>query len=176
MSRTAPIISEAKRMLRVGMTSYRRSDAGLVVDAGVEVDVAQDVFLQWRFAECHRQSAEAPPVVRHRAAAVRNDEAQGGEVREQVALDELHERRGVGVEVVRAGGVEGRVDARADMDHRRDVVLHHLLVDGVPGAVGERWRGPVAARGVGVEVDRHGAELLYAAGEFGDAGGGVHAG
>jgi hypothetical protein len=44
----------------------------------------------------------------------------------------LHEGRGVGVQVVRAGGVEAGVAAGADVDHGRDVVLDHLLVDGVP--------------------------------------------
>jgi hypothetical protein len=36
-----------------------------------------------------------------------------GKVLEQIALDELHEGGGVGVDVVRAGGVEVRV-ARAE--------------------------------------------------------------
>ena len=83
---------------------------------------------------------------------------------------QLHERRGVGVDVVRAGGVEARVAARADVDHRRDVVLDHLLVDRVPVPVGQRRRRPVAARRIGVQVDRHGAVLLDALVELGDAG------
>ena len=76
-------------------------DAGLVVDAGVEEDVAQDVFFQRWLLHRHRQPPEAAPVVGHGAAAVRNDQPQGGEVGEQVALDQLHEGGGVGVEVVR---------------------------------------------------------------------------
>ena len=98
-----------------------------------------------------------------------------GKSREQVALYELHERCGVGVEVVRAGGVEGGVDAGADVDHRREVVLDQLLVERVPGTVGQRRRGPVPARRVGVEVDGDGAELLDAAGQFRDTGGRVDA-
>ena len=39
------------------------------------------------------------------------------------------------------------------MDHRRDVVLDHLLVDRVPVAVGQRRSRPVAARRIGVEVE-----------------------
>jgi hypothetical protein len=82
----------------------------------------------------------------------------------------LHEGRGVGVEVVRAGGVEAGVAAGADVHHGRDVVLDHLLVDGVPVAVAQRRAGPVAARRVGVEVDGHVAVLLDALHQFGDAG------
>ena len=77
--------------------------------------------------------------------------------------DELHERRGVGVEVVRAGGVEGRVARRADVDHRRHVELDHLLVERIPVLVGERRVVPVAAGRVGVEVAADEAELVDAA-------------
>jgi hypothetical protein len=60
-------------------------DARLVVDAGVEEDVVQQVVLQQRLLQLLRQAAEAPPVVGHRAAAVRDDELQRREVLEQVA-------------------------------------------------------------------------------------------
>ena len=112
MSRTAPIISLAKRMLSVGTTRGQQVDPGLVVDAGVEEHVAQQVLLELRLAERHREPAEATPVVGHRAAAVRDDELQVGEVAEQIALEQLHEGRGVGVQVVVAGGVERRACTR----------------------------------------------------------------
>ena len=87
---------------------------GLVVDAGVEEDVAHHVLAQGRPLQHVGQPAVAAPVVRHGAAAVRDHEAQVGKSREQVALEELHERRRVGVDVVRAGGVEVRVAASAE--------------------------------------------------------------
>jgi hypothetical protein len=86
-----------------------------------------------------------------------------------ICADESHERRRVGIDVVRAGGVEVRVARRADMHHRRDIVLHHLLVDGVPPFVGERRVGPFAARGIGVEIDADEAEILHQPVDFGQA-------
>src|SRR5688572_9555268 len=87
-------------------------DARIVVDAGIEEYVAQQVILEQRSLHLLRQPAISAPVERHRAAAMRNDEPQAREVAEQVALDQLHEGGGVGVEVVRAGvmeiGIAGR--------------------------------------------------------------------
>ena len=105
------------------------------------------------------QPAIATPVVGHGAAAVGDDQTQRREVGEEVALDELHEGRGVGVDVVRAGGVEVGVAAARHVDHRRHVELDHLLVDRVPVAIGERRPGPHAAARIGVEVAADEAEL-----------------
>ena len=113
---------------------------GLVVDAGVEEDVVQDHVREQRPLHVLRQAAIAAPVIGHRAAAVRDDEPQRREILEQVRLDELHERRRVGVDVVRAGGVEVGVARRAHVDHRRHVELDHLLVERIPPLVGERRR------------------------------------
>ena len=124
-------------------------DARLVVDAGVEEDVAEQVVREQRLLQLLREAPVAAPVVGRGAAAVRDDEAQGREVLEQVALNELHERRGVGVDVVGAGRVEARVAARAHVDHRRDVVFDHPLVDRVPVPVGQ-----AAATSSGRPTDR----------------------
>jgi hypothetical protein len=61
-------------------------DARLVVDAGVKEDVVQQVVFEQRLFHFLRQPAEAAPVVRHRAAAVRNQEAQRGEILKQVEV------------------------------------------------------------------------------------------
>ena len=79
------------------------------------------------------------------------------------AVHELHERRRVGVDVVRAGGVEVRVARRADVHHRRHVELDHLLVERIPVPVGQRRRAPVAARRIGIQVAADEAELVDAA-------------
>ena len=61
------------------------------------------MLVERRAAEPVGEAAIPTPVVGHRAAAVRDHEAERREPREQVALDELHEHGRVGVEVVRAG-------------------------------------------------------------------------
>ena len=99
---------------------------------------------------------------------MRNHETQRREIAEQVALDELHERRGVGVDVVRAGGVEVGIAGRRHVNHRRHVELDHLLVERIPVAVGERRRRPMAARRVGIQVAADEAELVHAALELAD--------
>ena len=146
MPRTAPTISEPNRMLSMSMTSKSRSMPGLVVDAGVEVDVAHQVGGEVGFVEHVRQSAVAAPVIGHRAAAVRDHEAQFGEVTEQVALEELHEGGRVGVDVVRAGRVEIGVATARDVDHGRHFELDHGLVDRIPGRVGEAVGCPIGRR------------------------------
>src|SRR5687768_71823 len=63
-------------------------DARIVVDAGIEEHVAQQVILEQRPLHLLRQPAIAAPVERHRAAAMRDDETQAREIAEQVALDQ----------------------------------------------------------------------------------------
>ena len=104
-----------------------------------------------------------PQWIRHRAAAVRDDELELGELLEHVRQDELHHRHGVGVEIVRAGGVLRRIAAAGDVDHRRHVELDHLLVERIPPFVGERRRVEIAARRIGIEIAADDAELLHAA-------------
>ena len=62
-----------------------------------------------------------------------------------------------------------------DVDHRGDVELDHLLVDRIPVPVGQRRRGPVPARRVGVQVDADEAVLLDAFLQLGNAGLGIDA-
>ena len=55
------------------------------------------------------------------------------------------------------------------MDHRGNVELHHLLVERIPPAVGERRLLPIAPRRVRIEIAADKAELLHAALELRDA-------
>ena len=121
------------------------------------------------------EAAETAPVIGHRAASVRNDEAQRREILEQIAGQALHESGRVGIEVMRAGRVERRVAAGRHVDHRRDVVLDHLLVDRIPEPIGERRRVPHPARRIRIQVDRHIAVLVDALLELGDARPGIDA-
>jgi len=143
-------------------------DAGLVVDARVEEHVLHDVLAQRGLVQHVGEPAVAAPVVRDGAAPVRDHQPQVGEVGEQVALDELHERRGVGVDVVRARGVEHRVAAARDVHHGGYVELDHLLEDRVPVPVGERRGSPLPPARVRVEVAADEPELEHAAFELGD--------
>ena len=61
-------------------------DARLVIDAGVEEHVLHQVLGQRRLLQHVGQAPVAAPVIGHGAAAVRDDEAAGREVLEQVAL------------------------------------------------------------------------------------------
>src|SRR5204863_6483730 len=75
--------------------------SGIVIHAHVEeVIVTNQVDQSWPL-HVLRESAIAPPVIRNGPSAVRNDEAQVREVPEQISREKLHERRRVGVEVVR---------------------------------------------------------------------------
>ena len=125
------------------------------------------ISIELRPPVVERQAAIAAPMKRHRAAAVRDDELQRRKILEQVGEDELHERHGVGVEIVRAGGVHRRIAAAADVDHRRHVQLDHLFVERIPPFVGERRRVEVAARRIGIEIAADEAKLVDAALELG---------
>ncbi|CCD95517.1 hypothetical protein BRAO375_4360016 [Bradyrhizobium sp. ORS 375] len=147
----------------------QKVDARLVIHAGVEEDVVEQVILQQRLLQLLGEPAEPAPVIRHGAAAMRDQELEGREVLEQVRGQALHECRGVGIEIMRAGGVEAGVAAGRDVDHRGDVELDHLLIDRIPVPVRQRRRGPVAARRVRVQVDADEAVLLDALLELGNA-------
>src|SRR5450759_5704134 len=67
----------------------QKVDAGLVIDAGVEEDLLQHVLLQQRLLQLLRQAAEPPPVIGHRAAAMRDQEFQGREILETVSYTHL---------------------------------------------------------------------------------------
>ena len=127
-------------------------DAGLVVDAGVEENIVAQDLGELRLAVIERDAAKAAPMERHRAAAVRNDEFQLGERLEQVRQEHLHEHHGIGVEIIRAGGVHRRIAAARDVDHARHVELDHLLVQREPGFVGHRRRVEIAAGRIRIEV------------------------
>ena len=151
-------------------------DARLVVHAGVKEQVVQQMVFEQGLFQLLRQAPVAAPVVGCGAAAVRDDEFERGEILEKVALNELHDGCGVGIDVVRTRGVEAGVAAGGDVDHRGDVVLNHLFVDGVPVAVGQWGAGPVATAGVGVEVDADHAVLGHTLVDLGHAGFGVDTG
>ena len=140
-----------------------------MVDAGVKKDIVQQMLLQQGLLELLRQSSEASPVVRHRAAAVWNKEAQRREVLEQIAGQALHEGRRVGVQVMGASGVKAGVATGTHMDHGGDVVLHHLFVERVPVPVAQRRRSPVPTRWVRVQVDADIAKFPDAFFQLGNA-------
>jgi hypothetical protein len=106
---------------------------------------------------------------------MRDDEAQRREIPEQIALDELHERRRIGVDVVRASGVEIRIAGGADVHHRRHIEFHQLLIQRIPVAIGQRRGVPVATRGVRVEIAADETQVPDAPFELRRAVGGGHA-
>ena len=95
-----------------------------------------------------------------------NDDFQLREVLEHVGHHQLLETGGIGAEVMRAGGVEAAIAGRANVNHRRDIVLDHLLVDRVEGTVCQRRTVPVAAARVRIQVDADEAHLLDGANDL----------
>src|SRR5215469_18151042 len=69
--------------------------AGQMIDAGVEKDVPQDEVGQQPELGVLCQTAEAAPMVRHRTAAVRNDEFYGREILEYRRSHQLVKASGV---------------------------------------------------------------------------------
>src|ERR1039458_7945446 len=123
-----------------------------MIDAGVEINILQQMLVERRLLHLLRQTAVAAPVERYRAAAMRDYEFQAREILEQVALDKLHERGGVGVDIMRSGMMEIRIAGRRYMNHRRHFEFAQFLVDWVPMPVGQRRIGPITAGGVRIEV------------------------
>src|SRR5690606_752962 len=110
------------------------------------------------------EPSEAAPMIRHRPAAVRNDQLEIREILEDVRRHQLHERDRVGAEIVRAGGLPvRRVAGAADMDHPGHLELAHLLVERIPVAVAEGRTGEITAGRVGIHVAADEAELEDAA-------------
>src|ERR1017187_3236891 len=148
-----------------------------MIHAGVEIDILEQQLLERRSFEVLCQPAKTAPVERHRAAAVRNDEAQRRELLEQIGSQELHERGGVGVQIVRPSSVEIRIAGSADVHHGGHIEFHHLLVQRIPMPVGQRRGVPMTSGRVGIEVAADEAQLAHAALELcravgrGDAGG-----
>ena len=91
-----------------------------------------------------------------------NEEFQGRKVFEQIRGEALHERSGVSIQIVGAGGVKTVVATGAHMNHGGNVVFHHFFVNGVPLFVAQGRRCPVTARGIWVEIDTDIAVLLDA--------------
>src|SRR3712207_6784412 len=104
-----------------------------MVDAGVEEDVLEEVLGEERLLHFLGEPPVAAPMERHRAAAVRDDEFQGREIPEQIALDELHEGGRVAVDVMGARIMEARVARRRGPRP-------------TPAAAARRRRGPPPGR------------------------------
>src|SRR4029434_6943998 len=65
-----------------------------VIDTGVEKNVVQHMLGERRSPHVLRETAITAPVIRNRAAAMRNDEPQRRKILEQIPLNELHEGGG----------------------------------------------------------------------------------
>jgi hypothetical protein len=152
-----------------GNDREQQIDSPLVVDARVEEHVVADEIRWPRALHVLREPAVSPPVIWDGPAAVRDDHAQRRKVLEQIGGEELHESRGVCVDVVSARRVEVRVARRAHVDHRRHVELDELLVKGIPAPIRERRRRPAAAGRIGIEIAADEPEFVDAAFQFGDA-------
>src|SRR5699024_1908074 len=98
-------------------------DARLMIDASIEMQVVQQVLVEIGFAKRRSQAAKASPVVGGCPAAVGDDESEFRVAFEKVTFDQLHHCGGIGIEIVSACGVEGRVDRGRHVNHGRQLVL-----------------------------------------------------
>src|SRR5215216_793533 len=84
-------------------------DSGQVIDAGVEEHVIEKMLGQRRPLHVLGEAAVAAPMIRRRAAAVRDDEFQRRKILEQVGGNELHEGGRVAIDVMGAGAMEAGI-------------------------------------------------------------------
>src|SRR3984893_15293865 len=97
--------------------------ARLMVHAGIKLDVPQQKFSQRGALQILRNTTITAPMIGNRAATMRNDEFQRGEILKNVGGQELHKSRGIAIQIMGAGGVKIRIARPADVDHRRDIKL-----------------------------------------------------
>jgi hypothetical protein len=116
-----------------------------MIDASVEIDVVLDDLIELGPAVVERDAAEAAPVKRDRAAAVRDDQFECREILEQVGHNQLHEGHRIGIEIIGAGRMHGRIAAAGNVNHRRHVELDHFFVERIPPFVGQGRRVEIAA-------------------------------
>ena len=144
-------------------------DAVLMIDTGIEEDIAKNPLIQVAKPHILRHAPEPAPVIGHRPAPMRDDEFDLRKIGEDIGHHEMHESGGVSAEIERAGGVHCRMAGPADMNHRRHIQIAHGLVERIPVFVAKRQILPVAARRVRVQVAADEAHFLYTAAQFGDA-------
>ena len=86
-----------------------------LIHAGIEQDVAQQMLAERGRLHGLCQSAEASPMIRDRAAAIRDDELRGWEVVKNIGGQQLHEPGGFAVQIMRSRGMECGIAGLADM-------------------------------------------------------------
>ncbi len=94
-------------------------------------------------------------MVRNRSATVWDHKPQIREPAKQVALHQLHEDGGVGIQVVGSGRMHAGITRGRNVDHRRYPEFGHGFVERVPVLVGNTRRTPVAPGWVRVQVASH---------------------
>src|SRR5437899_11055934 len=135
-------------------------------DAGIEVELGLNHLIVWRRRGILCQTTIPPPMIGYGAATVRDDEADRGEIPEEIGCDELHECGGIRVNVVGAGSMEIGITGGADVNHCWHVELDHFLVERIPMLVGQRWGIPIASRWIRIQIAANKTQLLDASFTF----------
>src|SRR5207253_11114725 len=107
-------------------------NARLVVNTSIEEDIVAHHFIEWRTLQILGEAAITSPMIRHGSTAMRNDESDRGKIFKDVGRDELHERRCVGIEVMRSGCMKVGIACGTDVNHGGYVKLDHLFVKRIP--------------------------------------------
>ena len=140
----------------------KQVDSRLMVNTSIEIHIVHHRFRKRGQLQHVRQSPETTPVIRNRAAAVRDDELQIGEIREDVRLHQLHECSRIGAQIVRTRRLEiRRVACPADMNHAGDLELAHLFVKRIPISITEGRPCEKTPGRVRIHVASDEAELVY---------------
>src|SRR6516165_6645509 len=107
---------------------------------------------EWRALHVLRKPPVAPPMIGHSTTTMRDDEFQGRKITKQVRRKKLHKCTGIGIDIVGSGGMKERIARGADVNHRRNVKVDHLLIEGIPPAIGQRRIAPITTRCIWIEI------------------------
>ena len=132
-----------------------------IVERRVEIELAQplvEIFRVFRSAQLR-----APPahLIRHRAAAVGDDQLELGKVLEHFRIHQREDRDAFLSNEMAVERFAGILTARS-VHQARDVHLNHLFIERVPVFLAHRRRLAVALAGIRVDHDADETQLVNA--------------
>src|SRR6266542_4352500 len=133
-----------------------------VVKRAVEVELLQPLIEVLGVVGAAQLRAPAPDLIRHRAAAMGNDQFQFGKVFEDVGIDQRQDRDALLGDEVAAKRL-ARIFATRPVNQTGNIHFHHLLVKRIPVFRAHGWRLPVAFARIRIDHDADEAQVVDAA-------------